>query len=323
MISSRQLRNMSELNPSRASKHQRSSAEKGAVSNLQGERECSGCSLTMVEIEENLQAAFKKLRVDSEGSSGSPVNEGAPTRTLAKTSDETKGKSVFASKDSWHWCLKKTLRGTMRLQRRRRSKSPVLHPPKFIHCTTKMQKNPVDISDSSGVLGVSSTKEFSKNEQASHSFNDTGVKQTSVMPSGTSMVGVMKNAPENGPANILRTSILKAKNLSDFQTVSEQNKRGLCACVDEACQCKQWQDMKVYMFSGLQNTPQSTPERIVHVQNSSQTLPSRAPSSSLRSCSEQARAHVDDVTIEDLSGYMENFLYIPKKMSHMAEMMYT
>lgn len=32
---------------------------------------------------------------------------------------------------------------------------------------------------------------------------------------------------------------------------------------------------------------------------------------------------MDDVTIEDLSGYMEYYLYIPKKMSHMAEMMYT
>lgn len=34
---------------------------------LHRERECSGSSLTMLEIEENLQAAFKKLRVDSEG----------------------------------------------------------------------------------------------------------------------------------------------------------------------------------------------------------------------------------------------------------------
>ncbi|XP_054707099.1 uncharacterized protein LOC129216908 [Uloborus diversus] len=31
----------------------------------------------------------------------------------------------------------------------------------------------------------------------------------------------------------------------------------------------------------------------------------------------------DDITVDELAGYFENFVYIPKKMSHMAEMMYT
>nr|XP_028590915.1 oxidative stress-responsive serine-rich protein 1 isoform X1 [Podarcis muralis] len=291
--------------------------------------EAVGRSLTMLEIEENLQAAFKKLRVDSEGSTASlPVNEGVPPRALVKTTDETKVKSVCASKESWHWCLRKPLRGTVRTQRRRRSKSPVLHPPKFIHYTTKMlpcnqpvHKNPADTSESSSDPDVSTPKEFSKNEQASHPLNDVGEKQKGAQHSVASMVEMPKNKLESG---VFPTSaVLKATDLSDFQSVSEQNKGKLCACVDRACQCKRWQDMKVYMFSGPQNSPQSAPKRPPHVQDSSQPLPSRTPSSSLRSCSEQARAHVDDVTIEDLSGYMEYFLYIPKKMSHMAEMMYT
>lgn len=42
------------------------------------------------------------------------------------------------------------------------------------------------------------------------------------------------------------------------------------------------------------------------------------PAGSSRSCSSEA-----DVTIEDLSGYMEFYLHFPKKMSRMAEMMYT
>lgn len=33
--------------------------------------------------------------------------------------------------------------------------------------------------------------------------------------------------------------------------------------------------------------------------------------------------HTDDITVDELAGYFENFVYIPKKMSHMAEMMYT
>ncbi|XP_062976421.1 oxidative stress-responsive serine-rich protein 1-like [Elgaria multicarinata webbii] len=286
----------------------------------------------MLEIEENLQAAFKKLRVDSEGSTASlPVNEGTPQRAFVRTADETKAKTVCASKESWHWCLRKPLRGTVRTQRSRRSKSPVLHPPKFIHCTAKMpscsypvHKNLTDTSESSCGLDVPTPKESSKKEQASHPLNDVGKKQMGGKHSGASMVEMLKNTPANVPAGVLLpTTILKATGLSNFQSMSEQNKGNLCACVDKTCQCQRWQDMKVYMFSGLQNSPVPAPERTAHVQDNSQTLPSRIPSSSLRSCSEQARAHVDDVTIEDLSGYMENFLYIPKKMSHMAEMMYT
>uniref|UniRef100_A0A1L8DAG6 Oxidative stress-responsive serine-rich protein 1 n=1 Tax=Nyssomyia neivai TaxID=330878 RepID=A0A1L8DAG6_9DIPT len=45
------------------------------------------------------------------------------------------------------------------------------------------------------------------------------------------------------------------------------------------------------------------------------------------SCSQQARIHVVtatcDVTIDELASYFETFVHIPKKMSSMAEMMYT
>ncbi|XP_077991777.1 uncharacterized protein LOC144445988 [Glandiceps talaboti] len=40
------------------------------------------------------------------------------------------------------------------------------------------------------------------------------------------------------------------------------------------------------------------------------------------SCSQEAR-YVDDTSMEDLAGYFDNLVYIPKKMSPMAEMMYT
>ncbi|XP_033104540.1 uncharacterized protein LOC117107095 [Anneissia japonica] len=43
-------------------------------------------------------------------------------------------------------------------------------------------------------------------------------------------------------------------------------------------------------------------------------------------CSQEAlQVHVpvDDTSMEDLAGYFENMIYIPKKMSQMAEMMYT
>lgn len=39
------------------------------------------------------------------------------------------------------------------------------------------------------------------------------------------------------------------------------------------------------------------------------------------SCSQQAR--LDDMSVNELAGYFDDFVYIPKKMSTMAEMMYT
>jgi len=43
-----------------------------------------------------------------------------------------------------------------------------------------------------------------------------------------------------------------------------------------------------------------------------------------RSCSQQARnPDYEDVTMDELAGYLDAVVYIPKKMSHMAEMMYT
>lgn len=39
-------------------------------------------------------------------------------------------------------------------------------------------------------------------------------------------------------------------------------------------------------------------------------------------CAQQARMTADDTTIDDLTGYLDDLLHIPKKMSRMAEMMY-
>ncbi|XP_032560929.1 oxidative stress-responsive serine-rich protein 1 [Chiroxiphia lanceolata] len=284
--------------------------------------------------EESLQTAFKKLRVDTTGSTTSlSVGEGTSPRALVRTvADETKPKTVCASKETWHGSMKKPPRGVVRTQRRRRSKSPILHPPKFIHCSTKshstcsqlVQKSQLDAQDDSSGFGMPVSREAGAHGRCSAAPDPghKGAEVESLGVSGTRLTS--ENRQENSPAaaSPVSKASLKTTELSDFQSMCRLNTSEPCACAGKACQCKLWQDMEVYKFSGLQNSLPLAPDRTVS-EDHSQPLPSRTPSSSPRSCSEQARAFVDDVTIEDLSGYMEYYLYIPKKMSHMAEMMYT
>ncbi|KAM9218974.1 Oxidative stress-responsive serine-rich protein 1 [Leptosomus discolor] len=285
--------------------------------------------------EESLQTAFKKLRVDPAGSTASlSVGEGTSPRALVRTvADETKPKNVCNSKETWHGSMKKPSRGVVRTQRRRRSKSPILHPPKFIHCSTKphstcnqlVHKSQADAQDDSSAFGMPVPKEACAREPCGVAPDD-GQKGAGVESLGASATqSASEDREETTPAAVPLgpEASLKTTELSDFQSMSKLNTNKPCACADKACQCKRWQDMEVYKFSGLQNTFPLAPDRRTVSEDHSQSLPSRTPSSSPRSCSEQARAFVDDVTIEDLSGYMEYYLYIPKKMSHMAEMMYT
>ncbi|XP_001513001.1 oxidative stress-responsive serine-rich protein 1 [Ornithorhynchus anatinus] len=284
--------------------------------------------------EESLQTAFKKLRVDAAGSTASlPVGEGTSVRASARTPpDETKPKAACAPKDSWHGSTRKASRGTARTQRRRRSKSPVLHPPKFIHCGTKAsspsgrlkhksQSDPAD--GGGGRLGIPAPKEFSPSEHpvAPLAASDPPGAAPEAPAGGPAAGG----GPRETPASALAS---RGRDLSDFRAVSELNRGRPCACAGRECRCQRWQDMEVYSFSGLQNVPPLAAERRGPLEDYAQSLHGRTPAGlgaagSPRSCSEQARAYVDDVTIEDLSGYMEYYLYIPKKMSHMAEMMYT
>jgi hypothetical protein len=59
-----------------------------------------------------------------------------------------------------------------------------------------------------------------------------------------------------------------------------------------------------------------------NLSTSTNTSSSSPPSSTSMSCSQQSE-QVDDVTIDELASYLDLFVYIPKKMSSQAEMMYT
>ncbi|OCT60101.1 hypothetical protein XELAEV_18046121mg [Xenopus laevis] len=277
--------------------------------------------------EENLQSAFKKLRVDAEGCTTSLcAANGCSTRTSARPSlEDTKPKTLGSLKESWHRSSRKTTRGVARTPRRRRSKSPVLHPPKFTHCSAKAasscqlkHKTLCDTQDGS----VSSTV---TSDPSSPALDVGGYRRYYLEPSET----VSESKKVNAAVSLASPACLAAGHPSDFQSVSKLGTAAKCACKEEEeCQCKNcWRNMEVYSFSGLRDMLSECEKTVKD--DHSQTLQNRTQpsangtSGSPRSCSEQARASVDDVTIEDLAGYMEYYLYIPKKMSHMAEMMYT
>ncbi|XP_056130038.1 oxidative stress-responsive serine-rich protein 1 [Lampris incognitus] len=381
--------------------------------------------------EETLQTAFKKLRVDAESLSGTVnVSESLAPRAISRTCPEASGTKpkLNCPKDNWHGSMRKTSRGTSRSQRRRRSKSPILHPPKFTYCSSTATSS---LSPSSGclkhqclavpesvepchaadrrapaTLAVSAQKELSSLGASSHIpppvFGAGAVVAPSLsqeMPS-TTIVTSRQNCGSAGTARAIKGSGQekdacngeglgaagprgsKPGEASDFQALSKLHggsttvgSCALCSCsqrekpnreenrekdgqgAGSTCQCQSkclpvqpdWQGIEVYSFTGLRNviseSEWSQPGlddagHVSHPQNDSRThrsssnttttatspsslSPSPLSSGSPRSCSEQARAYVDDITIEDLSGYMEYYLYIPKKMSHMAEMMYT
>ncbi|NXB18501.1 OSER1 protein, partial [Rhagologus leucostigma] len=283
------------------------------------------------EEEESLQTAFKKLRVDAAGCIAAlSVGDGTILRTATRAAMDGAKQQTVSSKEAWHGCVRKPSRGSARVPRRRRSKSPVLHPPKFTYCNTKANNQLKHKTQADTSKGVISSDVFVPEEHGTKDGQDSHLEasndRTEPLEAFTAEEPLQKPG-ENCPA--LSSSFensLRSKQTSDFQSLSMLSNGRQCPCTDKKCQCKQWRTMEVYSFSGLRSVLSECEKAVLGVH--AHSLQNRSPcgaasSSSPRSCSEQARAFVDDVTIEDLSGYMEYYLYIPKKMSHMAEMMYT
>eukprot|EP00062_Callorhinchus_milii_P024982 gi/632985469/ref/XP_007909701.1/ PREDICTED: oxidative stress-responsive serine-rich protein 1 [Callorhinchus milii] len=286
------------------------------------------------EDEESLQMAFKKLKVDSESAAAASVRINAETPTprpcVRGSPEVAKPRLVCSSKESWHGSTRKPARGAIRTQRRRRSKSPILHPPKFTYCSSassapNCQVKHASQADSYQGLSTQSPKDCCKAGQSDPVF---GAKVPSVfrLESPEASAGGSVTEPSSealGEAPKLAAALESRQEsgpTSDFESLSKLHETDRCCCEQKECRCKPWQEVEVYSFTGLRSVI-SECERDMHT--SPQRRTQAGASGSLRSCSEEARTFVEDITIEDLSGYMEYYLYIPKKMSHMAEMMYT
>ncbi|XP_014325545.1 oxidative stress-responsive serine-rich protein 1 [Xiphophorus maculatus] len=331
--------------------------------------------------EETLQTAFKKLRVDAESLSGiesvsDSLTPRAPARVGLDAASGAKAK-LSNSKDTWHCCTRKTSRGTSsRSQRRRRSKSPILHPPRFTYCSSASSPlAPPGGGLKQQRLAVSDPAADDVPVQAERRCSAMPGRCSPVLfgvsPSYETRVGGVGPSPEvataatpprwegghsgeekvspDGASAPLRSDAADFRALSELHC-TEGTQPPCCCChrgaaagsqdgaeveAGSGCSCRQqgpgWNGVEVYSFTGLRSVQQdeartlsgsSAPCAASPLGSGSSTA-SPLASGSPRSCSEQARAYVDDITIEDLSGYMEYYLYIPKKMSHMAEMMYT
>lgn len=324
--------------------------------------------------EEILQTAFKKLRVDSESAASVvPVCEPGSSRMSPRANLEGAKTKIICPKENWHGCTRKSTRGVVRSQRRRRSKSPILHPPKFTYCSSKMSsppghlkhKNLPEPEDTCASLGIPAKKELLSSSHCSPVFGATGydlrvtVSQESLgspqlchrnqsdEDSGSEAVACplgpsSPEAQQQEDHDVERGAVTAAAasataspatvattTASDFQSLSRLHETRACPCGQGECQCPSWQGVEVYSFTGLRNVISEcerglpSPEEASSQNAALRRTQNTGTSGSPRSCSEQARVYVDDITIEDLSGYMEYYLYIPKKMSHMAEMMYT
>uniref|UniRef100_A0A3B4AEG1 Oxidative stress-responsive serine-rich protein 1 n=1 Tax=Periophthalmus magnuspinnatus TaxID=409849 RepID=A0A3B4AEG1_9GOBI len=293
--------------------------------------------------EETLQTAFKKLRVDAESLSGAvSASEAVTQRSASRACLDTNGAKpkLVCQKDNWHGCTRKTSRGASRTQRRRRSKSPILQPPKFTYCSSPPEPGPLGEGET---LSSVAQKEPSSSHAQSHIsaliFGTSAAYDTAPAASASSLQETVPAIKVSGDVQTSEESRaersacdgaesgarLAQAQASDFRVLSELSS-SCCCCLPN--NPTSWNDVEVYSFTGLRNVVTECERATLSPEDSQRTVStnsnlSATTSGSPRSCSEQARAYVDDITIEDLSGYLEYYLYIPKKMSHMAEMMYT
>ena len=301
-------------------------------------------------------------------------------------------------------CMRKTSRGASRTQRRRRSKSPILHPPKFTYCSTATASA---LSTSSGCLkhqrlAVPEPVELHPAVDGRSASSAALPAQKELLSPGSpghisplvfgscagyeSRVGAVVSSPslqeipsiintvveqEGGNCGNVQSSEEKSAcdgaasgagaslrsgpaEAADFRALSElrcsaDGAHVPCSCAqkkssdsqeesgqgaENLCRCQSphqgLHGVEVYSFTGLRNVISECERSLPSHGDAPRTVSTNgnaaaasSSGSSPRSCSEQARGYVDDITIDDLSGYMEYYLYIPKKMSHMAEMMYT
>uniref|UniRef100_A0A8C4PYF7 Oxidative stress-responsive serine-rich protein 1 n=1 Tax=Eptatretus burgeri TaxID=7764 RepID=A0A8C4PYF7_EPTBU len=229
--------------------------------------------------------------------------------------------------DSW---TRKGGRSGLSRPRRRRSKSPILHPPKFTYFSTTMPKAKTTFcqsrwSEQYPSFSMSASPKLtptSSTIKSSHLCSQSGTSVAAAVEAQKSQQANLAISPSAVPEDTAKHSDAfrphSMQSLPDFQQLS--------ATAQKDCNASTSPSEGMYCFTGLRESLQAAgvmdaPCRYLGTTGAERQGRTGQNVVAPRSCSEQVRV-VDDTTIEDLSGYFENFLYLPQKMSTMAEMMY-
>jgi len=144
----------------------------------------------------------------------------------------------------------------------------------------------------------------------------------------------------NAPISPLFDSLKKKKHIEDFSSVSNSKKvfsSGASNFSGTSVVSTKKLEFTKYGRNRVNNKSDPKSRRVLYKrrchrrlsENELPNLNALSISESLepypyRSCSQQARnPDYEDTTMDELAAYIDNYLYLPKKMSHMAEMMYT
>ena len=111
-----------------------------------------------------------------------------------------------------------------------------------------------------------------------------------------------------------------------FGATSDNQCSDYASVADTKCSAKNDETKSAFYFkgyrsrSGLRTRTKKSPESAGGASSLTGSI-SGTDCNLDMSCSQEAR--LDDTSVDDLAGYFDDFVHIPKKMSSMAEMMYT
>ncbi|XP_015923244.2 oxidative stress-responsive serine-rich protein 1 [Parasteatoda tepidariorum] len=122
-------------------------------------------------------------------------------------------------------------------------------------------------------------------------------------------------------AHLAKSDPCKCRNVTCGKAISRKKKKH---CSKRSLSDKSFtSEINVSHQSGLPDCVQNVNGLATKCCSNKNFLDHRLSFSGQCAAQHASQDHADDINVDELAGYFDNFVYIPKKMSEMAEMMYT